>query len=35
VLSWFLVYGGMALGSVLAIVAGAVVYSWTPREVGT
>jgi hypothetical protein len=33
VLSWFLVYGGMTLGSVLAIAAGAAVYSWAPREV--
>jgi|GEM_PF-729392 len=33
-LSWFFVYGGMALGSVLAILAGALAYSWTPGEVG-
>jgi len=32
-LSWFFVYGGMALGSVLAILAGALAYSWVPREV--
>ncbi|MEM2204842.1 MAG: DUF6114 domain-containing protein [Candidatus Hadarchaeales archaeon] len=31
-LSWFTCFGGMALGSVLAVLAGACSYSWSPSE---
>jgi hypothetical protein len=34
-LSWFIAWGGMTLGSILCVLAGAILYSWRPREVKT